>query len=91
MTDEEYKHGMDVLMAAGRMILLVDVGALRDVVAKSETVAPILEPTAYMRGGGQRLAQQREFLDAMAQVRKVCEQWRPAEQAEAAAQGGPRG
>lgn len=79
MTDEEYEHGMDVLTAAARLMLMVDVDALRTVVAQSEALGPIVEPTAYMRGGGRRLAEQRQFLDAVARLQSVCEQWRPAE------------
>lgn len=90
MTDLEYKAAMDTLTAAARLMLTVDVDALRNVVAQSEALGPILEPTAYVRGGGRRLVEQREFLDAVARLRDVCERFRPAGPPEAVVEGVPR-
>lgn len=90
MTDLEYKAAMDTLAAAARLMLTVNVDALRNVVAQSEALGPILEPTEYARGGGRRLVEQREFLDAVARLRDVCERFRPAgvEQGPRAVAGG---
>jgi hypothetical protein len=91
MTDLEYQAAMDTLAAAVRLMLTVDVDELRAVVAQSETLGPILEPTAYAHGGGRRLAEQRAFLDAVARLRDVCERFRPAVPQEAAVvEGVPR-
>lgn len=77
ITDVAFITGMDTLTTAARLILLVDVDALRKVIAHAETLAPVVEPTVYARGGGRRLAEQRDFLDAVANLRAVCERFRP--------------
>lgn len=79
MNDAEYTAAMNTLAAAGRIVLAVDVDELRNIVARSEALGPVLEATAYHRGGGRRLAEQREFLDAAATFRAACERLRPAE------------
>lgn len=81
INDVTYISGMHTLTVAARLILLVDVDALRKVIAHAQTLAPVIEPTAYARGGGRRLAEQREFLDAVANLREVCERFRPEDYA----------
>ena len=64
MNDAEYRMNMDLVASAARLLLLVPVAELLDIVNHSETVGPILEPTAYQRGGADRLHEQRQVLEA---------------------------
>lgn len=61
MTDLEYHAALNTITAAARLILTTDIDTCRDVISKSEAIAPILEPTAYMRGGAERLQEQRQL------------------------------
>lgn len=65
-----YAEQLDLLAALVRPLLVVDVEPLREQVGKFEALGPVLEPTAYQRGGGERLVQQRRFLDAVAQFQR---------------------
>jgi hypothetical protein len=73
MTDAEYRTGMDLVSAACRMLLMVPIDDLLATVQHAETVGPILEPTAFLRGGGDNLAAQREILQAALRLRQVAE------------------
>lgn len=72
MNEHAYKLQLGLLTEAGKLVQMVDVDALLDVVGKSEALGPILEPTAYQRGGGANLVDQRRFLQAAQQFRAVC-------------------
>lgn len=64
-----YLRELDMLASATNPLLLVaeaiDVGRLRRMCAEMETIAPFMEPTAYMRGGMTNLADQAAFLHAV--------------------------
>ena len=44
---------------------------LSQMIVRAETLGPILEPTAYMRGGADNLQDQAEILGAVVQLRAV--------------------
>lgn len=77
MSDNDYRGHMDVLASAGRSLLLVaetvDVPELLRIVNEAETLGPILEPTAYQRGGGTNLTDQRRFLEAIQAFQRACQ------------------
>jgi hypothetical protein len=67
-----------LVTATGPLMLVaeaIDIARLRQLCGQMETVAPFLEPTAYMRGGMTNLADQAAFLRAVeefvAAVRKL--------------------
>lgn len=64
LTDAEYRSHMDLVAAAVRMLRILPLQQLRDIVERAETLAPLLEPTAYQRGGADNLLDQRDILDA---------------------------
>lgn len=71
MTDDEYKLHMGMLKDAIRLLSMVPVRELRDMVSKADVLGPILEPTAYVRGGADNLRDQREILDAALHLMEV--------------------
>lgn len=74
-----YERELDTLATMTGPLLLVagsiDIGRLRQICAEMETIAPIVEPTAYMRGGMTNLHDQAAFLAAVetfvTEVRKL--------------------
>jgi hypothetical protein len=73
LTDAEYRTYMDLVTAACRMLLMVPIDDLLATVQHAETLGPILEPTAFLRGGADNLAAQREVLQAAQRLREVAE------------------
>jgi hypothetical protein len=73
MTGLEYRAHMDLVMAACRLLLEVPIDELLATVERAETLAPIVEPTAFLRGGGENLVAQREVLEAAQRLRRVAE------------------
>lgn len=69
VTAETYPSALDALVAASRVVLDMaeqcDITAMRSLIGHYEAVAPIVEPTEYLRGGGQNLADQAAFLAAV--------------------------
>lgn len=64
----QYEAALEMLAQAFRLVQLVPIEPLREHLAKVETLGPILDPTAYMRGGRERLADQRDVIEAAAGV-----------------------
>lgn len=68
-TDDQYLDTIGALTTAARALLglaeFIDIRQLRTIVGQMEAIAPIVEPTAYARGGRQNLADQAEFLAAV--------------------------
>ncbi len=66
--DDRYIAGLQALITGARHMLqvaeLVDINDLRTQLQACETLAPILEPAAYSRGGAALLREQQVFLDA---------------------------
>lgn len=75
MTDVEYRVYMDLVVATCRTLLMVPVDELLATVQRAETVGPILEPTAFLRGGGENLVAQREVLEAAQRLRRIVERY----------------
>lgn len=71
MTNDEYAAHMDALVIATHLIAYLPLGELRRCVEVTETLGPILEPTAYQRGGHKHLYEQRRLLDAAITLVKV--------------------
>lgn len=66
ITQDEYVAALGILTNWAKTVQLFDLARLRDFVSKAETLAPLLEPTAYQRGGADNLRDQRKFLNACA-------------------------
>jgi hypothetical protein len=79
MTGDEYTETMDVAVAAARMLLALgdDLDQARATSMRAETLGPILEPTAYLRGGADNVGDQLRFLDAAIHLRDVCLEMKP--------------
>lgn len=69
----EYRSHMDLLAAASNILLMLPLVELRDTVEAAETLGPLLEPTAYQRGGSENLRDQRDLLDAAVRLKLVAE------------------
>lgn len=71
---EQYRTYMDVIVNVLRVLNAVGPDVIRGLetfLRKAETLAPILDPSAYMRGGADNLANQRDVLTAMIAVRSA--------------------
>jgi hypothetical protein len=78
ITNETYADEMGKVMIAVQILdIMCRIDELLDIVVKSETLAPILEPTAYIRGGRERLEEQRRVLSACAEVVRLVRQIQP--------------
>jgi hypothetical protein len=68
MTEDTYPAALTALTTLTRAMLQlaenVDIPEMRRIVARFETIAPIIEPTAYQRGGGINLHDQAALLEA---------------------------
>jgi hypothetical protein len=69
MTEDTYPAALTVLTTLTRAMLQlaekVDIPEMRRIVARFETIAPIIEPTAYQSGGGLNLRDQDALLAAL--------------------------
>lgn len=67
--DHSYQGNLDVLADFSRTMLMIadafDVPAMRSTCGQMEALAPVMEPTAYMRGGAMNLRDQAAFLAAV--------------------------
>lgn len=65
----EYPQRLKLLADVTKALLQVaetaDVPAMLNALGEHEALAPVVEPTAYLRGGGDNLADQRRFLEAL--------------------------
>lgn len=64
MTGAEYTAAMDRVMLAVALLAMEPLDDLLMMVERAETLGPLLEPTAYQRGGRRRLNEQRRILAA---------------------------
>lgn len=71
MPASQYIECFNALMAAVQLINTAPIRAMRGHLAKVEILGPLLEPTAYMRGGMRNLRDQGELLAALAEVQRV--------------------
>jgi hypothetical protein len=67
--NERYSGNLRTLTEISRTLLLVtetlDVREMRSTCERFQAIAPVLEPTAYIRGGSMNLADQAAFLAAV--------------------------
>lgn len=73
MSNEEYRAGLNMVTGAIRVLRLVPVAQMREQLGLVEAVAPVLDPTAYLRGGANNLRDQAEVLAAVANLLEVVE------------------
>jgi hypothetical protein len=73
---EQYRLWMDALVETFRPVQLVPLDEMREHLGRAETLGPILEPTAYQRGGADNLDDQRDILNAAYAVRRATERIR---------------
>lgn len=69
ITEETYPSLLPSLVGIGRMVIQatapVDLGEMRAVCERLQTLAPIADPTSYGRGGDLNLRDQATFLAAL--------------------------
>jgi len=64
MTSIEYEGQLQLLAMVAQLIADVPVADLLNHVTHAETLGPLLEPTAWIRGGGDNLQDARDLLEA---------------------------
>ncbi len=64
MTEHEYKAYLHRLALAASVISDVPIAELRNYLTHAETLGPILEPTAWIRGGADNLAEHGRLVGA---------------------------
>lgn len=70
MNDSQYRDTQDRLQLIGSLALTLDLDGFLDRISRTETLAPILDPTLYMRGSD-KLQQVRELAEAVHRVQRV--------------------
>jgi hypothetical protein len=69
ITEENYVVALNALAGAASGLITVaehiDLDSMRSIVSKYETIAPFIDPTSYIRGGGMNLNDQTAFLRAV--------------------------
>lgn len=73
LNEAEYRSYMDLIMSQVRTLRLVPVARMRDLVGRAEALGPILDTTAYQRGGANNLRDQSEILAAVAALVAVAD------------------
>lgn len=73
INEQQYIDWFEMLTAGLRTINTVPIASMVDFNERAQTLAPLLEPTAFMRGGGKNLHDQRLILDAALALQRVCE------------------
>lgn len=66
MSGDEFKTAMDRISLVVGLLREEPIDRLVGMVDWAQTLGPLLEPTAYMRGGGDNLRDQAEILHAAA-------------------------
>ncbi len=70
MTPIEYQEALGRLAMAAQVIANIPIDELRSHVSTSEALGPVLEPTAWIRGGGQNLRDAGDLIEAAAPLVK---------------------
>jgi hypothetical protein len=83
-TDEEvytqYVAYLDLLVSQVRPLLMMPLVELARANERMQTLGSFFDPTAYMRGGGQNLTDQRRAIDAAVLLQSVLRVFAPAVQ-----------
>jgi hypothetical protein len=77
--DREYIALLDILTSTLRPLLLLPLAEMANANERMQALGPVLESTAYHRGGGQNLHDQRRVIDAALTLRRVLEDLAPKE------------
>lgn len=72
----ERVHEWTAVCSMVNLIPLEEIAQALQHVNHIETIAPLLEPTGWMRGGGNNLREQKEFLEALLAFRQSMEKMR---------------
>ena len=64
LTEHEYKAHLHRLALAAKVISDIPIAELRNFITHAETLGPILEPTAWIRGGADNLREHEELVRA---------------------------
>ncbi len=64
MEAHEYETALTQIGLMAGLAAAMDTAALANHLTTAETLGPILEPTAYIRGGADNLQDQRELIEA---------------------------
>lgn len=67
----DYVEHLESLMTAAALLAVLPLQQMTFANERMQTLAPVLEPTAYQRGGGQRLHEQRRVIDAARALQRV--------------------
>lgn len=82
MSAAEYVEQLDALVETVRPLLFMPLAEMQATNEQMQTLGPILEPTAYMRGGGVNLTDQRKVIDAARRLQDVLagivREWSPS-------------
>lgn len=73
-TPDEFQTGMWLATNLAKQALLVPVTELREAVELADSLGPILDPTAWIRGRD-NLPPQRELLDAVERLAQVARKY----------------
>jgi hypothetical protein len=79
LTAGDYTAGLDALTSVCRVLIGLPVEQLRQANEHFQAIGPVMDPTAFMRGGGDRLREQRIVIDAACHLKAACESLRPGD------------
>lgn len=71
MNSDQYVATMKMIATTLRPIQLVPLADMREFLSTAEIIGPMIDPTAYIRGGRDSLADQADLLDAVDAVQRV--------------------
>lgn len=66
LTAIEYESHLQRLAMAAQLVADVPIAELLNHITHAETIGPLLEPTAWIRGGGDNLRDARDLVEAAA-------------------------
>lgn len=79
MTDAEFTYAMDIVAAAGRLLLGLgdNIDKALATVEQADAIGPVLDPTGYVTGGSRRLDEQKKVLGPAIAMRDACRALQP--------------
>ena len=72
LAPSDYTVVMDTLVEVCRALLTLPIEDMQQANEHFQAIAPIVDPTAFMRGGATNLREQRVILDAAAKLKAAC-------------------
>jgi hypothetical protein len=76
---DNYAECLDALVAVCQPLMLLPIAEMQSANERFQALGPILDPTAYQRGGSQNLHDQRSIIDAALGLQRACEALRPGD------------